>query len=129
MTPNDCSRNRALLRAVRSARPEDHDAAELTALKYWLVAYQERFGNQVNPPLPDDTTAAQLLTLAPFPKLICLFEMLAAERRKPGPTYDWYITAALHRIHGIPKRPLESIEQQLRLWRNRTWKSNASAPN
>ena len=63
---------------------------------------------------PPDTLVAQLLAVAPAPRLYACLDNLVRERQHQPRNYGWFIAVALQRIHGITWQQTKAARAQLR---------------
>ena len=108
-----------MLDRVLAARPKHFQEQTLQEAKRWLHGYAAKFpapGSE-HPHPPDGAVTAQFLAIAPWPRLLGVIYDLMAERKQCGQSYQWFVTVALQRVHGIQPDQLKAARAELKLVR------------
>ncbi len=61
-----------------------------------------------------DSLLAQILAIAPLPRLLCEIDHLRAERKQLGWSYGWFFTVLLERLRGVSPEALKAHRHRLR---------------
>jgi hypothetical protein len=121
-----------LIDRVYSSKPQDHDKADLAALRRILHGYYAKFGRDEQghavqaPHPPQDDVTAKVLAVADLHRIETMMDNLTldainAGAHQPGTNaalnpqqYIWFVTIALSRIHGIHFSVTKKIRAALR---------------
>jgi DNA-binding MarR family transcriptional regulator len=108
---------KSLIDRVLSAKPKNQNPNEMAAARKWMHGYATKFPSPDNqkPHPPDETACAQLLAVAPWPRIERMFYDLTAERQTAGYNWAWFVVVALQRIHGISATKQKQTREQLKL--------------
>src|SRR5579872_1786597 len=108
-----------LIGRVLRAKPQDFTPQELAGSLSWIFGYQAKKGpyNRAKgevPHVPDDKVLARIITAAaPWTAEVLIHELMK-DGTKAGEKYEWYVTVALQRVHGIQPQALAARRAELR---------------
>jgi hypothetical protein len=109
-----------ILDRVLRAHPRQFEKELIEKARGWLLGYKRKLGGQTTCHPPDDTLCAQFLSIAPWPDLEAMLYDLMKQEACPGIQDAWFVSVALHRIHGIDAKTTRHYRAQLRLVREQT---------
>jgi DNA-binding MarR family transcriptional regulator len=114
--PEEKDRSMFILDKVLKAKPSHFHQSDLAEARSWMYGFMVKKAplDAQNPHPPDDVTLAQYLTAAGG-QAVTLIQKLLTENHKAPLSPQWFVTCALHRIHGISSDETKARRAELRI--------------